>query len=42
MTRTPYIPVGTIRKYAEEVLFEYERMVGRLPKLILVGLSFQA
>jgi hypothetical protein len=30
MTRTRYIPVGTIRKYAEEALFEYERMVGRL------------
>ena len=30
MTRTRFIPVSTIRKYAEEVLFEYERMVGRL------------
>ncbi len=30
MIRPRYIPVATIRKYAEEVLFEYERMVGRL------------
>jgi hypothetical protein len=30
MNRTRFIPVGTIRKYAEEVLFEYERIVGRL------------
>jgi hypothetical protein len=30
MTRTRYIPIGTIRKYAEEVLFEYERKVGCL------------
>ncbi len=30
MIRPRYIPVATIRKYAEEVLFEYERMVRRL------------
>ncbi len=30
MIRTRYIPIPTIRKYAEEVLFEYERIAGRL------------
>jgi len=30
MIRPRYIPIATIRKYAEEVLFQYERMVGRL------------
>jgi len=30
MTRTRFIPIGTIRKYAEEVLFEYGRAVGRV------------
>ena len=39
--KTPYIPVGTIRHYAEEVLFEYQRIVGKVNYPIDVADMFE-